>query len=317
MADSAATEFQSYLFFLRHFRQLIHLGRGPGVAQLLQDIINVQAGLVGHLQQKQLSPEELGEVRKYVFTAWNAEGVARLSSLFDQEVRQFTNQWKPIQAYYGIYFLLVALHTVVQGTAPKRHEPALRWATQTILPWFPMPWSLQLNYDAGVLHGFPAGTPMRGPSGWNVTNNEPYMHVANYYRRTAERDQREDWRDRYKGNKKRRIGTGPRKGKMYRIQDVPVDPIAIFNVLWRFRRWANYLEADTIIEGGGDFLPHAVEFDEAFNDIVETTAAVFEHVLRRYLGHGALHALYQQFINLVGGRLDTAALVRRRNIICP
>lgn len=68
------------------------------------------------------------------------------------------------------------------------------------------------------------------------------------------------------------------------------------------------LEADTIIEGGGEFLPHAIEFDEVFNEIVDTTAAVFENVLRRQLGATVLHALYQEFIGLVGGRLDTTAL---------
>jgi hypothetical protein len=82
-------------------------------------------------------------------------------------------------------------------------------------------------------------------------------------------------------------------------------------------RWANYLEADTIIEGGRAFLPHVLEFDEAFNDIVDTTAAVVEHALRRLVGHAALHGLYQEFVALVAGRLDTAALVRRAHIICP
>jgi hypothetical protein len=55
---------------------------------------------------------------------------------------------------------------------------------------------------------------------------------------------------------------------MYRVADVPVDPVSIFDVLWRFRRWANYLEADTIIEGG-EFQPYAIEFDDCFNNIME------------------------------------------------
>jgi hypothetical protein len=317
VADEAAIEFQSYLLFVRHFCQLIRAGRaGPDeLDRLVLAISTDQAPRIAHLQQRQLGADDLREVRKYVFTAWNSEAVARLSALLDADIRQFTNQWKPVQVYYAIYFHLVTMHFVVNGKVLKRHEPTLRWATQSILLWFPLPWSLRVDYDSGTLHKFPPGTTMRGSSGWNLRNNEPYFHVANFFRRTAQRNQREDWREHYKGNKKRRIPSGLRKGRMYRVTDVPTDPVSIFDVMWRFRRWANYLEADTIIEGG-EFEPHAVEFDGCFNEIMETTATVFENVLCRYLGRAALHALYEEFIALARGRLDTAAVERRRDVIC-
>jgi hypothetical protein len=315
--DDPAIEFQSYLFFLRHFRQLIWEGRAALGAydDLALAIRAHQEPLIAHLQQRALGGNELREVRKYLFTAWNSETVARLSALLDADIRQFTNQWKPVQSYYSIYFHLVTLHFVVNGRVLKRHEPTLRWATQTILGWFPLPWSLRLDYTNGTLHNFPAGTTMWAASGWNLRNNEPYFHVANFFRRSAQRNQREDWREHYRRNKKHRLTAGPRKGRMYRVADVPVDPVSIFDVLWRFRRWANYLEADTIIEGG-EVQPHAIEFDECFNDIMETTATTFESILCRYLGRGALHALYQEFIALAHGRLDTAAVERRRDVIC-
>jgi hypothetical protein len=75
--------------------------------------------------------------------------VARLSAILDADIRQFTNQWKPVQSYYSIYFHLVTLHFVVNGKVLKRHEPTLRWATQSILGWFPVPWSLRLDYTGG------------------------------------------------------------------------------------------------------------------------------------------------------------------------
>lgn len=317
MSDDSATEFQSYLFFVRHFCQLIRLGRAqPGEPDdLVLAIAANQAPLIAHLQQRPLGAADLQEVRKYLFTAWNSEAVARLSGLLEADIRQFTNQWKPIQSYYAIYFHLVTVHFVVNGKVQKRHEPTLRWATQSILPWFPLPWSLRVDYDSGTLHNFPARTTMWASSGWNVTNNEPYFHVANFFRRTAQRNQREDWREHYKGNKKRRLPSGPRRGRMYRIADVPVDPVSLFDVLWRFRRWANYLEADTIVEGG-EFQPHAVEFDECFNEIMETTATACESVLCRYLGRVALLALYTEFIALGQGHLDTSAVERRRDVIC-
>lgn len=155
---------------------------------------------------------------------------------------------------------------------------------------------------------------MRGDSGWNLTNNEPYFHVANFFRRTAQRNQVDKWRGHYKG-KDRRIPKGPRAGRLYRIVDVPVDPVSIFDVLWRFRRWANYQEADTIIRGG-EYEPHAVEFDTCFDLIIETSASVVEHVLCRYLGRDAMRELYENFIDLTHGRLDCSAVERRRDVIC-
>jgi hypothetical protein len=85
------------------------------------------------------------------------------------------------------------------------------------------------------------------------------------------------YRQDYKGRGKR-VEAGPRAGRIYTIADVKVDPISFFNVLWRFRRWANYLDADTIIEGG-DYVPHAVEFDSSFSEIVEAMALTIAQTL--------------------------------------
>ncbi len=104
---------------------------------------------------------------------------------------------KSIFPNYAIYFQLVTLHFVANGSVSRKHEPTLRWATRSILPWFPVPWSLRLDYDTANLINFPAGTSMRGNSGWNLRNNEPHFHVANFFRRTAQRTQRDDWREHY------------------------------------------------------------------------------------------------------------------------
>lgn len=157
---------------------------------------------------------------------------------------------------------------------------------------------------------------MTAPSGWNVSRDtDSHTYVACFFRSTAQRSQRELWRDQYKG-KRRRLPSGPRAGKIYTIADVKVDPVSVFSVLWRFRRWANYLEGDTIIEGGV-YTPHAVEFDQTFNDISETTALVCEHILRSYLGPDDLRALYHEYLHLAGGHLDCEPVERRRVALCP
>jgi len=231
-------------------------------------------------------------------------------------VLQFTNQWKPVQAYYAIYFHLVTLHFVVNAIVPKHHEPTLRYATQTILPWFPQPWCLRFNHNTTTLDEFPPGTPIKAPSGWNVSRaTESNTYIACFFRTTAQRDQQEKWRQHYK-NKKKRIEAGPRAGKIYATADVKVDPVSFFNVLWRFRRWANYLDADTIIEGG-DYTPHAVEFDSSFSEIVETTALTCENILKRCIGSDRLRDLYREYLALAGGHLDCATVERRLSTLCP
>jgi hypothetical protein len=230
----------------------------------------------------------------------------RLSALLDADIRQFTNQWKPVQSYDAIYFHLVTLHFVVNGKVLKRNEPTLRWATQTILGWFPLPLALRLDYTNGTLHNFPAGEPPQ---------QRAVLPRGECLPRSAQRNQRKDCREHYRRNKKRQLTAGPRRVGCTVVADVPGDPVPIFDVLWHFRRWANYLEADTIIEGG-EAQPDAIEFDECFNDIMKTTATTLESILCRYLGRGALHALYQEFIALAHGRLDTAAVERRRDVSC-
>jgi hypothetical protein len=74
--------------------------------------------------------------------------------------------------------------------------------------------------------------------------------------------------------------------------------------------------SETRSQEGGEVQPNAIEFDDCFNDIMETTATTAENILCRYLGSKALHALYQEFIALAHGRLDTAAVERRRDVIC-
>jgi len=316
MPGSPASEFQNYLFFLFHFRQLIGRGRSNAKAELLQHLAVAQTPLLAHMPPRALSAQDRAAIRKYVFTAWNSEAVARLPAGFDPEVLQFTNQWKPVQAYYSIYFHLVSLHLAINGTASRSHAPTLRYATSTILPYFPQPWCLRLDYNTRTLDQFPDGTSMTAPTGWNVSRDtDSHTYVACFFRSTAQRNQRELWRDQYKG-KRRRLLSGPRAGKIYTAADVKVDSVSVLNVLWRFRRWANYLEGDTIIEGG-DYTPHAVEFDQSFNDINETTALVCEHILRSYLGTAHLRELYQEYLQLVGARLDCEPVERRRMALCP
>ena len=65
MTDEAATKFQSYLFFVGHYCQLIRAGRAqPGEAERLVLAISAdQAQRIAHLQQRQLGVDDGMEFR--------------------------------------------------------------------------------------------------------------------------------------------------------------------------------------------------------------------------------------------------------------
>jgi hypothetical protein len=306
-------EFQSYLFFLRHFCQLV--GGTPastdGRREVLTRLLDEQKD---HLRSstsiRPPTPVAFG-LRKYLFTAWNAEALSRLSTIFEPEVRQFTNQWKPVQCYYAIYFQLVALQLRATGKISAHHAGTLKFATQSALDWLPAPWNLWFDYSSGG-NNFPATTKFHAGPGWNLSNNDPHVHLANFYRRTAQRNQLEKWRSKLK---KERLKEGPRRGKRYRVADVKTGRVSIFDVLWRFRCWANYQAADVIIEGA-DTLAYAAEFDESFNHIVDATSILCEAALCRFLGRDRMNALYQEYVGLVGATLDASQIRLRRELIC-
>jgi hypothetical protein len=100
------------------------------------------------------------------------------------------------------------------------------------------------------------------------------------------------------------------------LADVRAGIVSVFDVLWRFRTWANYHEGDTTIDSG-EYQDHAVEFDARFNEAVDTTAVLTESILCRQLGAVTMRALYDQFLGLAAGHIDAATITRRRNIICP
>jgi hypothetical protein len=316
VAESAAAEFQTYVFFLRHFCQLIRNGRGGLYnGALISALVAEQQPLVQALGALEYTDAERRHVRKYLFTSWNAEALARLSTLHDPDVRRFTNQWKPVQCYYAVYFQLVAAQYVATRAVQRSHEPTIKYSTNSLVHWLPRPWCCRLDFDDGLLREFPANTAMRGASGWNLANNEPYHHVACFLRRTGERSQQETVADLRR--RRKRIPAGrPRAGRLYTRADVRVGTVSVFDVLWRFRTWANYHEGDTIIEGG-EYVDHAVEFDARFNEIVDTTAVLIEGVIRRRLGAATLREFYDAFLGIAAGHLDAGTIARRRGFVTP
>ena len=86
MGTSPASEFQNYLFFLYHFRELVRRQRGTTMLDILKCIATEQAPRFAKVVPRPLNGKDHTTIRKYLFTAWNAEAVSRLPAGFDPEV---------------------------------------------------------------------------------------------------------------------------------------------------------------------------------------------------------------------------------------
>ncbi len=314
MAQDARKKFQTYLFFLRHFDRLIRAGRDDtSPERLITVLVEEQHPLLAEVATKTLTQAETDRVRKLLFNAWNSEVAARLNSVFDPEVRVITNQWKPVQTYYALYFLLAAIHELEAPDHKHGHELTLRFATNSIRDRVPQPWRCWYDFDNKTCHEFPWAAPPPVQSGWNLANQpEPRVFVVHFYRTTGEEKRYERWLDHGKGKKHKQ---GPRAGKRILQKDIKAGTISFWDVLWRMRKWVNYKEAQALLEGQ-ERPDHVEEFDESLNSILTASAAVLEHILYGLLGDELISGMYRAYLDFARGRVDCAALATRRDVIC-
>lgn len=312
--DEARKKFQTYLFFLRHFDRLMRHARDDSTPEcLLEAIMNDQRPRLAGVVRRDLSPASTDAVRKLLFNGWNSETVARINSVFEVDVRAITNQWKPIQVYYALYFLLSAVHAIHDPRRRHAHEPTLRFASSTIGAYFPAPWSCYFDFDHQTYRGFPWPQPPAAVSGWNLANHDdPHVFVAHFYRTTAAEKRHERWVDHGKGRKHPR--GHPKAGRRILISDVRGGTVSIWDVLWRMRKWVNYQEAEAVL-AGQDFTPHIEEFDGTLNTLLTASAEVIEHLLCGLLGQELMTSMYDDYYKVIAGKVDCSALMLRRGVL--
>jgi len=315
MSDEAVKKFQTYLFFLRHFDLLVRQTRDDDTVEtLVSGLLEEQHPLLANIQPKALTPARLAILRRMMFNAWNSETVARINSLFAVDVRVITNQWKPVQVYYALYFLLAGVHELYAPGQRRGHEATLRFATNTISYLFPHPWRCYYDFDSGDCHRFAWQSTPQVASGWNLANHpDANVFVVHFYRTTGTEKRYERWLENGK-KKKHRLGH-ERSGKAIRIKDINGGTIGFWDVLWRMRKWVNYKEAQALLEGQ-QFLPHVEEFDSCLNSILTASAAVVEHVLYTLIGDEQMTEMYDSYLAVTSGKVDCSALQVRRDVLC-
>ncbi len=315
MSDEAVKKFQTYLFFPRHFDWLVREGRDDNtVEHLVSALTDEQHALLATLQPQALTPARLSILRKMLFNAWNSETVARINSLFAVDVRAITNQWKPVQVYYALYFLLAGVHELLAPGHKQGHEVTLRFATNSISYLFPPPWRCYYDFDSGQCHRFAWQTAPPVSSGWNLANhNDANTFVVHFYRTSGMEKRYERWLEH--GKRKKHKAGHAKAGKAIRIKDINGGTIGFWDVLWRMRKWVNYKEAQALLEGQA-FQPHVEEFDSRLNSILTASAAVVEQVLYTLVGDAVMTELYDSYLGVTAGKVDCSALQVRRDILC-
>src|SRR5262249_23677009 len=148
---------------------------GRNLDALVGRLAEEQAAASNAVQQVRLTDDARQRLRKYLFAAWNGEAVSQLASVHPSEVRRFTNQWKPVQTYYAIYFHLVALQYSLAGEIARDHAAAMKYGTLQVSPRLPIPWRLRLDYEGTKPDGFPNAVSVYAGGGWNLGNIDPFV----------------------------------------------------------------------------------------------------------------------------------------------
>ena len=242
--------------------------------------------------------------------------VARLYSSLDQALLTVTNQWKPIQAYYALYFLLTPIRMVkAQGGFDRvsdTHERTLTFATSNVCANLPMPWRCKYHVEQQRWQGFPNPPESRAKSGWNLTRySSSYEWFAHFLRTTGDNKREEKW-----GKiKSRKVKHGEKRPKK---KNISLGYVSFWDAAWRLRRWVNYLEAQALLEGQEE--GPAKEFDTSMNLVLMCSMAVLERVLSAHLGNEFMHRAYGDYLTTIGEKVTkgnlTEHLILRRNLVC-
>ncbi len=145
--------------------------------------------------------------------------------------------------------------------------------------------------------------------GWNLSrNSDSHENFAHFLRTTGEHKREEKWqKEKLKKREKRR-----RKNR------IEIGYISFWDALWRFRRWANYLEAQTLLEGPVE--DEAKEFDSNLNLVLMCTMGVLERYLTALLGKPFMLQAYDDYLSTIGrsvsGEELTKHLTVRRGLVC-
>ncbi len=314
-SEGARQRFDTYRLFLFHLAEIFR-EQGQTETEILTQLFQQQKQYLGNARPSPLSEENRKRIEKLLYNAWNSELVARLNSSFDQSLRTVTNHWKPIQAYYAMYFLLTPIHKVKMerefDRALDTHARTLRFATNSLCANLPKPWRCRYHVEEHAWREFPQRPESRAKSGWNLSRNiGSYEHFAQFLRTTGKHKRTETWL-KTKSQK-------PRPGeKRQKKKNIILGYVSFWDAVWRFRRWANYLEARALLEGQEEGL--AIEFDSSMNLVLMCSMAVLERVLSAHLGNEFMRRAYDGYLKTIGDKVSegevTKHLIVRRDLIC-
>jgi hypothetical protein len=311
----ARNHFSTYQIFLFHFENILK-AQGQTETAILAELFQHQKQYLNNAKPSVLNDQQHYLIQKLLYSAWNSELVARLNSSFDRSLRMVTNHWKPIQAYYAMYFLLIPIFKIkVEGELDRdqdNHARTLRFATNNLYAHLPKPWRCRFNVEAHSWPDFPQRPESRAKSGWNLSRNiDAYEHFAQFLRTTGKHKREEIWLK----NKSKKPPPGKKRESK---KNIILGYISFWDVVWRFRRWANYLEARALLEGQEEVA--ANEFDSSMNLVLMCSMAVLERVLSAHLGTKFMRGAYDDYLITIGNKISegelTHHLVLRRDLIC-
>ncbi len=276
--------------YLNYFEDLAGVVSGRyGFAETLVD--GVYAALASHpplarLQRRQPTPAQVEALERALRKAWGSLRRAQREvddpASFDEEA----NAWLPVQCYYAVYHLVLAMAVATGQEPPRTHAAALKLVGKEVRRGLlPYPWSAWCE-----------GCPQTGDHRFGGVDPSGEVHVLSrpdpdtaearlaMFLRTTRRKELDRQFDDERGKK---VPAGRSRRNLTRATKRQMGdrmaPTTLFDVFWRLRKKASYDDADVFVLGAASELD-ARRFGSALLIVTDSTLAALEAVVAASVG---------------------------------
>lgn len=307
--------FNTYANYLKCVSELISAEYGSEPAERYGGVLNATQVLASKVGGRKVSDAERALASRNIRGAWGTLVTLAQQATSSDPVYELKNAWTPVQAWYAVHHGMCALTALLTDVTRFSHTLSTREAAKLIdtRSLMPYPWSAYVTttwFEKDFRHRFNGfkTSPAAVSNLASPTTSTLEDHYAKLLTTTASQRCLQKIKDKRAEKSK--------NGRAGRISDAEKRPICevagsttLFDFLYRLRVRANYGDVDTFVVGCPSAL-EARQFTRSLFRISDSTLAVIEALLLRYLGkkrvRGLLEQAYYRYgkASVLGMRID-------------